>query len=273
VIDDFLLRALLAGIGVAAVTGPLGCFIIWRRAAYFGDTLSHSALLGVSLALLIEVDAMVGVFAVAVLVALALAALERRRLLPTDALLGVLSHAALALGMVAIGLMTWLRVDLLGTLFGDILSVSWRDLVIVYLGGGAVLAALAWIWRPLLAATVSADLAAVEAMAPERARLVFMILVAAVVAIAMKLVGVILITALLILPAAIARRFAGTPERLAVLAAAAGIIAVIAGLFGSLHLDTPSGPSIIVAAFLLFLMTLVPARISTPTDPARDQTG
>lgn len=263
-IDDFLLRALLAGIGVAMVAGPLGCFIIWRRAAFFGDTLSHSALLGISLGLLVEIDATLGVFAVAVLIALALAALERRQMLPTDALLGVLSHAALALGLVAIGLMTWLRVDLLGALFGDILSVSWRDLLIVYLGGAAVLAILIWIWRPLLAATVSADLAAVEAMAPDRARLIFMILVAAIVAIAMKLVGAILITALLILPAAIARRFAHTPEAMAVLAATAGILAVIAGLFGSLHMDTPSGPSIIVAAFLLFLITLLPARYFLP---------
>lgn len=257
-LDDFFLRALVAGIGVALVAGPLGCLVVWRRMAYFGDTLAHAALLGVALALLLQVDVTLAVFAVAALVSLALLALRRQGTLGSDALLGLLSHSALALGLVALALMSWVRVDLIGFLFGDILAVSRADIAVIYAGGAAVLAVLAWLWRPLFAATVSRELAAAEGLRPDRAELVFMLLMAVVVAIAMKVVGVLLITALIIIPAATARRFARTPEQMAVLAALAGVVAVVGGLHGSLAWDTPSGPSIVVAALVLFLLGLVP---------------
>lgn len=257
-LDDFFGRALLAGIGLALTAGPLGCFIVWRRMAYFGDTMAHSALLGVALAFLFEINLTVGVFVVATLVSLALLALQRRGALSTDALLGILSHSTLALGLVMVAFMTWVRVDLMGFLFGDILAVSRLDIALIWGGGALVLGLLAWLWRPLLAATVNEELALAEDMAPERSRLVFMLMMALVIAIAMKLVGVLLITALMIIPAATARRFAATPEQMAVLAALAGALAVVGGLFGSLRFDTPSGPSIVVAALLLFLLSLLP---------------
>jgi len=158
---------------------------------------------------------------------------------------------------VLVAFMAWLRLDLLSFLFGDLLAVSRLDLALIYGGGVAVLAVLAAIWRPLLAGTVSEELAAAEALHPERARLVFMILMAAVIAIAMKIVGILLITSLLIIPAATARRFAGAPEQMAVLAAGLGALAVVLGLFGSLEFDTPSGPSVVVAALGLFLLSLL----------------
>lgn len=254
-LDDFFVRALLAGIGVALVAGPLGCFVVWRRLSYFGDTLSHSALLGVAVALLFQVNLMLAVFAVCALVSISLLLLQRRADLPSDALLGLLSHSALAMGLVVLALMTWVRVDLMSFLFGDILSVSKSDLVIIFAGGGVVLAILIAIWRPLFASTVSDELAAAEGMQPDRANLIFMLLTAAVVAIAMKIVGVLLITALLIIPTAAARRFATGPEQMALLAALIGMVAVVCGLFGSLQWDTPSGPSIVVAAFVLFMLT------------------
>ncbi|MBX3576304.1 MAG: metal ABC transporter permease [Rhizobiaceae bacterium] len=257
-LDDFFTRALVAGIGIALMAGPLGCLIVWRRMAYFGDTMAHSALLGVALAFLLEIDLTLGVFAVAALVAIVLVLLQRRDALSTDSLLGILSHSTLALGLVAIAFMTWVRVDLMGLLFGDILAVSKADLVLVYAGGAAVLAVIAWLWRPLLAATVSPELAEAEGLRPERSRIAFMLLMAAVVAIAMKIVGVLLITALLIVPAATARRFAATPEIMAVLASAIGGASVVAGLLGSFRFDTPSGPSIVVAALAIFLIALVP---------------
>jgi zinc transport system permease protein len=257
-LDDFFTRALLAGIGIALIAGPLGCFVVWRRMAYFGDTMAHSALLGVAMSLLFSVNIMVGVFGVAALVALALMALERRRTLPSDALLGILSHSALAVGLVAVSFMTWLRFDLNGLLFGDILSVTAADLSIIYGGGMLILVALVRLWSPLLADTVNHEIAEAEGMKPQRARIAFMFLVASVIAIAMKIVGIMLITALLIIPAAAARRFAKTPEMMALMAAAAGCLAVAGGLFGSLKFDTPSGPSIVVAALGLFLLSLLP---------------
>jgi zinc transport system permease protein len=257
-LDDFFTRALLAGIGVAAVAGPLGCFIVWRRMAYFGDTMSHSALLGVAVSLLLSLNIVIGVFAVAALVSVALVVLQRRRALSSDSLLGILSHSTLALGLVMVAAMSWVRIDLMGLLFGDILAVSKLDLVVVYGGGILVLGALIYLWRPLLAGTVSEEVAEAEGLSPQVSQFAFMLLMAAVIAIAMRIVGVLLITSLLIIPAATARRFAATPEQMAVIAAGVGILAAVGGLFGSLNYDTPSGPSIVVAALVIFLISLAP---------------
>ncbi len=185
--------------------------------------------------------------------------LQRRASLSSDALLGLLAHSALALGLMALAFMSWVRIDLMGFLFGDILAVSVADIVAIYAGGALVLAVLASIWTPLFAATISRELAEAEGLKPDRANLVFMILLATVIAISMKIVGVLLITAMLIIPAATARRLAGGPEQMAVIAALVGVVAVVAGLFGSLEWDTPSGPSIVVAALALFLLSLSPA--------------
>tara|TARA_R110002020_G_scaffold25060_3_gene81582 strand:- start:14603 stop:15454 length:852 start_codon:yes stop_codon:yes gene_type:complete len=257
-LDDFFTRALLAGIGVALVAGPLGCFIVWRRLAYFGDTLSHAALLGVALAFLFEINITLAVFGVSACVSIALLLLQRQGTLSSDALLGLLSHSALALGLVALAFMTWIRMDLMGFLFGDILAVSRMDIGIIWLGGAVVLAVLAVIWRPLFAATINRELAEAEGMTPERVNIIFMLLMAAVIAISMKIVGVLLITAMLIIPAAAARRFSSSPEQMALLAAIIGAAAVVGGLFGSLEWDTPAGPSIVVAALMLFILSLTP---------------
>jgi zinc transport system permease protein len=257
-LDDFFTRALIAGIGVALVAGPLGCFIIWRRMAYFGDTLSHAALLGVALSLLLNVNTTLAVGAVSILLAIVLMALRRSDTLSSDALLGLLSHSALALGLVCLAFMTWVRVDLLGLLFGDILAVTPLDIAMIYGGGALVLAVLVIIWRRLFAATVSPDLAAGEGLKPERAEFIFTLLTAIVIAISLKIIGALLITALLIIPAATARRFSASPEQMAVIAALIGAAAVVGGLYSSLNYDTPSGPSIVVAAMALFVVSLVP---------------
>ena len=264
--DDFLVRAMLAGIGLALVTGPAGCFIVWRRLAYFGETISHSALLGVALAILLDFDFTVGIFAVASLVVLAMFYLERRDTLPTDTLLGLLAHGGLAIGLVTLSFFPNMRMDLQALLFGDILAVSRTDLALIWIGGALALGVLRLIWRPLLAATVSPDLAKVAGMNPERARLVFGIFLAGVIAAAIKVVGVLLIVALLIIPAATARRFATSPELMALGAAGAGIVAVAGGLFASANFDTPSGPSIVVVALALFLVTRIRLSPSTGDD-------
>ncbi|MBU1315398.1 MAG: zinc ABC transporter permease subunit ZnuB [Alphaproteobacteria bacterium] len=257
-LDDFFVRAMVAGIGVALTTGPLGCFVVWRRMAYFGDTMAHSALLGVAISLLFDLNLLLSVFAVAVAVSLLLLFLQRRQALSADALLGILSHSTLAIGLVLVAFMSWVRIDLMAFLFGDILAVTRDDIALIWGGGIVVLAAVVWLWRPLVASTVSEDIAEAEGLKPERARLLFMLLMALVIAISMKIVGILLITALLIIPAATARRFSASPERMAVFASLIGALAVVGGLFGSLHYDTPSGPSIVVAAVLLFILSLLP---------------
>jgi len=269
-LDDFFLRALLAGIGVACVAGPLGCFVVWRKMAYFGATLSHSALLGVALALMVNADPMLGVLVQSLIVVPALLLLERRSELSSDAHLGILAHGTLALGLVVFGFMTWVRVDLMGYLFGDILAVSKMDVLMVYAAGSVVLAILAWIWRPLLAATVNEDIAAAEGLRPDRTKIVFMFLLAGVIAIGMKAVGILLILSLLIIPPAAARALSSSPEWMAAGAAVVGVVSVFGGLYASSWWDAPSGPSIVVAALILFLVTLLPVRQFFETKASRD---
>ena len=256
-LDDFLIRALLAGVGLAMVTGPAGCFIVWRRLAYFGETIAHSALLGVALAVLLDFHLTIGIFATACMVVLVMFYLERRDTLPTDTLLGLLAHGGLALGLVILSFFPNMRVDLQALLFGDILAVSRVDLAVIWIGGALALGVLWRIWRPLVASTVSADLAKVAGYRPDQIRLIFGIFLAAVIAAAIKVVGVLLIVALLVIPPATVRRFASSPEMMAACAAVTGVIAVGGGLYASATLDTPSGPSIVVIALALFVVTRI----------------
>ncbi len=253
--DDFMLRALLAGLGVALAAGPLGVFVVWRRMAYFGDTLAHSALLGVALGFLLEVNINLAIILVCIALALLLVGLQQQRRLASDTVLGILSHSALSLGLIVLAFMETLRIDLMGYLFGDILAVSAVEVYWILSGGAVALLLLAGIWRPLLSMTVHEELARVEGVPVVPVRVAFMLLIALVIAVAMKVVGILLITSLLIIPAATARRFARTPEQMALLAAAAGCLAVAGGLFGSLQWDLPAGPAVVVAAALLFFVT------------------
>ncbi|MCG8690181.1 MAG: metal ABC transporter permease, partial [Minwuiales bacterium] len=219
----------------------------------------HSALLGVALGFLLGINVSVGIIATCVTLALLLVLLRQRQKLADDTLLGILSHSALSLGLVALAFMETLRVDLIAYLFGDILAVSDQDLAWIYGGGVVAIAALVWLWRPLLSITVHEELARVEGVPVIRTQLCFMLLIAVVIALAMKVVGILLVTSLLIIPAATARRFASTPERMAVLASVTGMLAVALGLGGSLQWDLPSGPAVVVAAALLFTLSQVTA--------------
>ncbi len=256
-LDDFLVRALLGGIMVALVAGPLGCFVVWRRMAYFGDTMAHSGLLGVSIGLLLAVQPIIGVAVVVVLAALALFWLERFRWLASDTALGMLAHGSLAVGLVVAATVPGLRIDLMSYLFGDILAIGKGDLLWIGIGAIVALSVLALIWRDLLAATVQSDLAKAEGVPVARVRLIFALLVALLIAAAMKIVGILLVTALLIIPAATARRLSGSPEAMAVWAGLVGCVAVTGGLGLSLWLDSPSGPSIVLAAIVAFLLVLL----------------
>jgi len=261
VIDDFLLRALLGGFGVALVAGPFGAFVVWRRLAYFGDTLAHSALLGVALGFLLSINLTLGVIMVCQLLALLLFFGQRQRLLSSDTLLGILSHGALSLGLVVLAFMPDVRIDLMAYLFGDILAIGPTDLTWIYAGGGVALAGLLWLWQPLLAITIHEDLARVEGVPVTRINGLFLALIALTVAVMMKVVGMLLVTSLLIIPAATARRFARNPEMMALLACLLGCASVGGGIYGSFQWDTPTGPSIVVAACIIFALSfLVPAK-------------
>jgi len=257
ILDDFFWRALIGGLGVALIAGPLGCFVVWRRMAYFGDTLAHSALLGVALGTLLQVDLNLSIALICILLALILVVLSRQKTLANDTLLGILSHSSLAFGLVALSLMGDIRFDLSGYLFGDLLAISRQDLLWIAGGGIVVLGLLGWLWRGLLMTTIDEELAQVEGYSVGGLRLVLMLMFSLVIAVAMKVVGVLLITALLIIPAATARPLAKTPEMMAVLASFIGMVAVVSGMSLSWWTDTAAGPSVVVSAFILFVIVWV----------------
>lgn len=259
-LDDFMVRALLAGVGTALACGVLGCFVVWRRMAYFGDATAHAAILGVALALVFSVSIPLGVLVVAIAMALLVGSLSGTSL-TADSLLGVLSHGALALGLVAVSLMPAARVDLEAYLFGDILVVSRFDLLVIWGGALVVCAVLTWRWQALLSEILSGDLAYAAGLNPKRDRMLLTLLIAAVVAVSIKVVGALLITAMLIIPAAAARLIGRGPEAMAAYATLIGVIAAIGGLCGARSFGTPAGPSIICAAAALFCVASVVGRL------------
>ena len=252
-LPEFLLRGWLAGMAVAAVAGPLGCFVVWRRMAYFGDTLAHSALLGVTLGILLEIDLVLAVAVTSVVIALLVVLMQQQQKLASDTLLGILAHSGIAIGLVLLGLLGSIRVDLLGYLFGDILAVRWQDVIMTVVGGIVVLAVLWHHWSMLIFATLHAEMARAEGAPVMRLQVVLMLMIALVIAAAMNLVGILLITSMLIIPPAAARQLTTTPETMAAVAALIGGLAVTIGLAFSWHADTPAGASIVVTALALFL--------------------
>lgn len=258
--DEFLLRALLAGVGVAILAGPLGCFIVWRRMAYFGAALSHAALLGVALGILIGIQPIYSVMVFCVLMAFAMVGLQRYKILATDTMLSILAHGSLALGLVVVALMETVRIDLMAYLFGDILAVGWLDVQLIMAAAVGVTIWLVRVWSDLIAVTVNRDLAFVEGVAVKRVELGFMIVVAAVIAVGMKVVGVLLVVSLLTIPAAAARSWSSTPERMAIGAVLVGVASIVFGTMGSYWWDLPAGPMIVLWTCVFFVFGLLATR-------------
>lgn len=256
-LDDFLVRAALAGVGVSLAAAPLGCFIVWRRMAYFGDATAHAAMLGVALSLTLQTPIFAGVLLISLLMAVTVSTLSGRGY-AMDTLLGVMAHSALAAGLVSVSFLSGVRIDLMAYLFGDILAVGKTDLAIIWGGALLVLVMVGYRWSALLLSTLNPDLAMASGISPRREQLVLTIALAIVVAVAIKVVGVLLIAAMLIIPAATARRFSRTPEVMALLAAIIGACASVSGLAFSYHFDSPTGPTIVcVVAFLFIVLNAV----------------
>lgn len=256
-LDDFFIRAILASIGISVLAGPVGCFVVWQRLSYFGDTMAHSALLGVALSFLFNIDLTVSVFITAILLAVALIILQNYEKISNDSMLGILAHSTLALGLLIVGFMTWVRVDLMSYLFGDILASSKKDVFIIWGGCIIILSIMIKIWRPLLAFTLNEELAIAEIPMAKYIKFIFMMLLALLIAIAMKLIGVLLITALLIIPAATAQRFSPSPEFMAITSSLIGTIASISGLECSYYYDTRCGATIVAFLFCIFIISRI----------------
>lgn len=253
-LDDFMVRAALAGVGLAIAAAPLGCFVVWRRMAYFGDATAHAAILGVAISLSLSMSIFAGVILVALLMALTITSLNDRGY-AMDTLLGVMAHSALAFGLVAASFLTGIRIDLMAYLFGDILAVSPTDVGIIWGGAILVLGLIGWRWSNLLTATLNSDLAHSSGVDPKREQLILTIALAIVVAVAIKVVGALLITAMLIIPAATARPFSRTPEAMAVIAAIIGAVSALGGLEAAYRFNTPTGSSIVCLAAIFFALS------------------
>lgn len=253
---ELLLPSWIAGILLSCICGPLGTFVVWRKMAYFGDTLAHASLLGITLGFLLDIHLFYGVLFVTLVLALGLAWLESNQQLAIDTLLGIIAHSALSLGLITISLMGNIRVDLMGYLFGDLLSVSSQDLWQISIGVAITLVLLLWQWRALLFITLSQELAFVDGINIKRTKLILILMMALTIGLAMKFVGALIITALLIIPAATARRFAKSPEQMAIIAVIFSMLAITGGLLFSFYFDTPAGPSVVMCASALFVASL-----------------
>lgn len=253
---DILFPAWLAGIFLAFITAPLGAFVVWRKMAYFGDTLSHSALLGVALGIFLQIDPYIAVIAMTILLALLLVWLEHKTSYSVDTVLGIIAHISLSLGVITISLLDNVRVDLMSYLFGDLLAINFNDVIFIGIGTATILCILLPFWKRLLSMTISPELAQIEGLNIAKLRLLLMVLTALTIALSMKFVGALIITSLLVIPSATARRFADTPEKMVCIAIFLSIIAVTGGLLLSAWKDTPAGPSVVICAGILFMLSL-----------------
>ena len=254
---EILLPAWLTGILLSFITAPLGTFVVWRKMAYFGDTLAHSALLGVALGIFLNIDPYLSILILTVMLAIVMVWLESNTQYSVDTILGIIAHSCLSLGVVTVGLLQNVRVDLMGYLFGDLLAVTFEDLWVISIGVILVLSVLIYLWKPLISTTVSPELAQVEGINIRRMRFILMILTALTIALSMKFVGALIITSLLIIPAATARRFARTPEMMAIIAVFVSMLAVSMGLILSAFYNTAAGPSVVICSACLFLLSLI----------------
>ncbi|MCC8457869.1 zinc ABC transporter permease subunit ZnuB [Photorhabdus aegyptia] len=254
---ELLFPGWLAGVLLSIAAGPLGSFVVWRRMSYFGDTLAHASLLGVAFGLLLNISPFYAIIAVTLILAMMLVWLEKRPQLAIDTLLGIMAHSALSLGLVVVSLMSNVRVDLMAYLFGDLLSVTYEDIWLIVIGVTIVATLLFWQWNALLSVTVSQEMAFVDGIKIQRLRVLLMLVTALTIGLAMKFVGALIITSLLIIPAATARRFARTPEQMAGIAIAVGMLAVTGGLAFSAVYDTPAGPSVVLCSAVMFIISLI----------------
>ena len=242
---------------LSLITAPLGAFVVWRKMAYFGDTLSHSALLGVALGIFLQINPYIAILVLTILLSIAMVWLENNTQFSVDTLLGIIAHSCLSIGVVTVGLLQNVRVDLMSYLFGDLLAITYDDLIYISLGAIVVLSALIYFWKPLISTTISPELAQVEGINVKRMRFILMILTALTIALSMKFVGALIITSLLIIPAAAAKRFARTPESMVGIAVSVSMLAVSMGLTLSAYYDTAAGPSVVICATFLFLCSLL----------------
>lgn len=254
---DFLLRALVAAVLVGFVTANLGVFVVLRKMAFFSDAIAHASLTGIALGLLIGINPLLGAIAFSVLIAVGIGLLQKHSTIPIDTVIGVFFSASIALGVLILTLLPGYRADLFGYLFGDILAVSPNDLFVLGIVAAASVGLVAWTYRSWLGIAFHADLAAISGVRVARMDYLFLITLALVVALGIKLVGTVLIGSLIVIPAAAAKNVSPNLRTLFALAAFFGMASGVLGLAASYALDAPAGPSIVVTATAIFALSFL----------------
>lgn len=256
-IDIFFLQSLLAGVGLSLITSPIGCFLVWRRMSFFGDALSHSALLGVALGLIFNINAHLGILIICLAVTFILAIVDDRTDLPSDTWLSITSYSALALGIIFINKMPSIRIDPASYLFGDILTLHSSDFLWIF--GCAIVVGLFiyWQWQPLLLCTLDEGLAQAEDISLMRLKFSFMLILALTVAVSLKFIGVLLVPALLVIPPATAKQYAKTPEQMVLYSLLFTLAGITAGLFLSMTFNLATGASIVLTCLILFIFSQI----------------
>ena len=252
--DDFIYRAIVASIGVSIIAGSLGCFVIWKRLSYFSDSISHSALLGVALGLVTGLGINLGLVIVGGLFATLIVVLQQKDFWSNDAVLGIFSHVSLALGIVVLGIVGNQNTDYFAYLFGDILSITLKDIYWIFLVVIIVISILVTNWKKLLLLTLNEELAKAEGINKLYYDLLFMFLIALAVSVSVQIVGVLLITSLLIIPPAIARVFSNSPIVMIFSSIIVSICSVLVGLYLSIDFDLATGPTIVITLGVLFFI-------------------
>ena len=255
--EPFFLRALVAGILLAVAASFVGVFVVLRRISFFGDAVGHFAFTGIALGFLVGINPILAAVVFSILIALGIGYLDERSTLASDTTIGVFFAGAVAFGIFLIGLLTGYRADLFQYLFGDILAITTSDILTAAVLLGAVLLITAFIWRPLIAATFNRDLARVYDIPVRRAEYLFLVLLATVASLSIKTVGILLVTALLIVPAAAAKNVSKSFRQLLTLTVAISLVSVVGGLLGSYYWNTASGPTIVLTSLFFFVVTLI----------------
>ncbi len=256
-LQNKLFLPLLAGVGIAISSGILGCFVIWRRMAYFGDAVSHSALLGIALSILVAIEVDIAIIMVCALFAIILAMLQQNRFFTTDSILGILAHASLGIGMAIVGISGGEHIDIHHFLFGDILKVSMQNVGVIFIAAAITALLIFKNWQSLCVLTICPDLAKSEGSSPVRLEILLILLIAVFVGIAIKIFGVLLVTSMLIIPPACARIFSSSPVAMVFSSIFFAIISVVLGVFLTESFHVESGPAIVVCStFILFILSL-----------------
>ena len=254
---SFMQRALIASVMVGILCPFVGNFVVLRRMSFFSDAISHAAFAGIAAGILLGIDLSLSSLAVAIIIAFVVAFLSEKTALSHDTIIGIAFSGAIAIGMLIIGMLEGYRTDVFTFLFGDILSITRKDLLLIFIIGTLTIITLLTFLKPFLQITFNRELAKVEGINVRFFEYLLFSIIAIVVTISLKIIGIILVTSLLIIPAAAAKNLASSMKRLFILSCFFGVISGIVGLAGSVYLNTASGPTIVLISIALFFLTML----------------